>query len=183
MAFEEAGRKQWGQSMQDDITDGTHWAVAQGLADPKRICIVGGSYGGYAALMGAAKEPTLYRCALSFNGVTDLPALLRSERRYIGGKFTTRFIGDLWKDRGMLAANSPVNLAAQISVPVLLVHGEDDRIVSVKQSRAMHKAMQKRGGSKVTYVELPGGDHSLTNYANRITFAEESTRFLANHLR
>ena len=83
----------------------------------------------------------------------------------------------------MLAENSPVNLAAQIRVPVLLVHGEDDRIVSVKQSRAMHKAMQKRGGSNVTYVELPGGDHSLTNYANRITFAEESTRFLANHLR
>lgn len=183
MAFEEAGRKQWGQSMQDDITDGTHWAVAQGLADPKRICIMGGSYGGYAALMGAAKEPSLYKCALSFNGVTDLPALLRSKRRYIGGEFTTRFIGDLWKDRDMLAENSPVNLAAQISVPVLLVHGEDDRIVSVKQSRAMHKAMQKRGGSKVTYVELPGGDHSLTNYANRITFAEESTRFLANHLR
>ena len=183
LGFEEAGRKQWGQAMQDDITDGTQWLIDQGIADPKRICIMGGSYGGYAALMGAAKEADLYKCAVSLNGVSDLPALLKLVQRFIGGRYATRFVGDLWQDRKMLKENSPRRLANQISIPVLLVHGEDDRVVSVQQSRSMHKAMVKNSKAAVSYLELPEGDHFLSKYHNRIAFAEAATTFLGEHLR
>ena len=183
LGFEEAGRKQWGQAMQDDITDGTQWLIDQGIADPKRICIMGGSYGGYAALMGAAKEADLYKCAVSLNGVSDLPALLKLVQRFIGGRYATRFVGDLWQDRKMLKENSPRRLANQISIPVLLVHGEDDRVVSVQQSRSMHKAMVKNSKAAVSYLELSEGDHFLSKYHNRIAFAEAATTFLGEHLR
>ena len=81
--FKDAGARQWGQAMQDDVTDGTKWLVAKGIADPKRICIVGWGYGGYAALMGAVREPALYRCSASIGGVSDLPRLLESKRNYL----------------------------------------------------------------------------------------------------
>lgn len=182
LEFEEAGYKEWGQAMQDDITDGTQWLIDQDLADSDRICIMGGSYGGYAALMGVAKESKLYRCAISLNGVSDLPSLIRLEARFVGGRYATRFVGDLWKDRKTLKANSPLRLVEQIKAPVLLVHGEDDRVVSVKQSRAMHKAMEKKSKAPVTFVELPEGDHFLSDYHNRIAFAQAATEFLGTHL-
>ena len=125
------------------MTDGTHWLVKQGLADAERMCIAGGSYGGYTALMGAAKEPDLYRCAVSLNGVSDLPALLRHSLRFVSGRFATRFIGSLWRDRKALHTNSPINRADDIRIPVLLAHGSDDRVVKVRQSRAMSRALTK----------------------------------------
>ena len=181
-AFEAAGYKEWGQAMQDDITDGTHWVIKEGIADSTRVAIVGGSYGGYAALMGAAKEPSLYRCAVSFNGVTDLQSLLSNSRRYIGGKFGTRFIGNLWADRKKLKANSPINLVNSITSPVLLMHGEKDRVVDVKQSRRMFKALQTSSNTEIDYLELIGGDHNLSGYNNRIKFAETLLKFLKKHL-
>ncbi len=180
--FEAAGRKEWGQSMQDDITDGTKWIVEQGIADPDRIAIFGGSYGGYAALMGAAKEPSLYRCAVSLNGVTDLESLLAASRRYIGGKFSTRFIGNLWEDRQKLRENSPINLVESIKAPILLIHGEKDRVVNVKQSRDMHKALSRTSNDKIRYLELPEGDHNLSGYDNRLTFAHTLSAFFEEHL-
>ena len=182
-AFEAAGRKQWGQAMQDDITDGTKWIIERGIADPNRIAIFGGSYGGYAALMGAAKEPDLYQCAVSLNGVTDLESLLRATRRYIGGKFSTRFIGNLWDDRNMLRANSPINLVDSINTPILLIHGEKDRVVDVKQSREMHKALLKTSNKSVQYLELLEGDHNLSGYENRLTFARTLSAFFEEHLK
>ncbi len=179
--FFEAGKKQWGQAMQDDITDGTHWLIAQGLADPERICIAGASYGGYAALMGVAKEPELYQCAVSLNGVADLPSLLSSKRRYVGGTFYTRFIGHLWRDRQALRANSPARRADEIVAPVLLVHGEDDRVVNKRQSRKMRDAL-KTAKVDHQFVELPEGDHYLSREANRQAFAKVATEFLAEHL-
>src|SRR5690606_36518700 len=126
--FREAGHRQWGQAMQDDVTDGTRWLIGEGYSDSDRICIVGWSYGGYAALMGAVKEPDLYRCASSIAGVTDLPATLRHRRPFLLGNIPTRFIGDLWKGRASLRENSPVNRAADFHVPVLLAHGTRDRV-------------------------------------------------------
>lgn len=181
--FMMAGKGNWGKSMQDDITDGTHWLVEQGLADPDKLCIVGASYGGYAALMGAVKEPELYRAAISLNGVADLPDLLRMQNHYQAGRYSTRFIGGLWKDRKSLAQNSPARRASEIQVPVLLVHGDKDRVVSVRQSRKMHRALRarKQGASDVTYLELPDGDHHLSRGANRIAFAEHASDFLKAH--
>lgn len=179
LEFERAGRKQWGQAMQDDITDGTRWLIEQDLAAADQICIFGASYGGYAALMGAVKEPELYRCAASLNGVTDLPSLIRREQRYLGGRFATRFIGRLWKDRKMLRENSPLRLAEQVNVPVLLVHGDKDLSVPVGQSRRMKNAL---GSRLYDYVELKDGDHYLSNGENRLRFANSLMAFLAEHL-
>ena len=182
-AFEAAGRKEWGQAMQDDITDGTKWIIEQGIADPDRIAIFGGSYGGYAALMGAAKEPNLYRCAVSLNGVSDLESLLKTTRRYIGGKFSTRFIGNLWDDRDMLRKNSPINLVDSINTPILLIHGEKDRVVDVKQSREMHKALLKTSNTSIQYLELLEGDHNLSGYENRLNFARTLSAFFKENLK
>jgi len=182
VAFRKAGDKQWGQAMQDDITDGTHWLVEQGMANAGKICIVGGSYGGYAALMGVVKEPDLYRCAVSFNGVADLSRLVSLANRYLGGRFSTRHIGRLWKDRKMLANNSPINLVANLKAPILLVHGEKDRVVDIRQSKKMAKVLNRQKPGLSEFVELPGGDHYLSGYENRITFAKTMTEFLQTHL-
>jgi len=181
--FKAAGAKEWGEAMQDDITDGTRWLVESGIADPGRICVFGGSYGGYAALMGVVKEPGMYRCAVSVNGVTDLPDFVASRREFVGGiRSTTRQIGDLWRDKDKLERNSPARRAADIQVPVLLVHGTDDRIVPVAQSRKMADAL--KGARKVhEYVELEGEDHWLTHADTRLQFFEELDRFLEQQLR
>ncbi len=177
-AFKTAGEREWGQAMQDDIADGADWLAAQGYADRNRIAIVGGSYGGYAALMGAAKTPDLYQCAVSFAGVSDLPDLLRDARKYIGGKAGTRHIGRLWTDRAMLAENSPARRADDIKIPVLLVHGDKDRVVDVDHSKKMRNALRKAGGT-VEYVELKDGDHHLSAHGDRLTFLSASEKFLA----
>lgn len=179
--FKEAGDREWGRAMQDDVADGTRWIVANGWADRERVCIIGGSYGGYAALMGAARDRDLYRCAVSLNGVTDLPGLLSNEYRYVGGRATTRHIGRLYTDRAMLRENSPVNRAEDVTAPVLLVHGEKDRVVDVRQSRKMAKALE-REGKDVQYIELPEGTHSLEREANRLAYAQALVDFLDAHL-
>lgn len=180
--FQEAGRRQWGEAMQDDVTDGTRWLINQKVADPSRICIFGGSYGGYAALMGAVKEPKLYRCSVSLNGVTDLPDLISGRRHYIGGRYNAhRRIGDLWKDRKKLEENSPARRAADIQVPVLLIHGTADRVVPIQQSRKMASAL-KDAGKNYRFVELEDEEHWLTHGDTRLQFFQELDRFLAQHL-
>ncbi len=182
VAFRQAGDKEWGQAMQDDITDGTHWLIDQSMADAGKICIVGASYGGYAALMGVVKEPNLYRCAVSLNGVSDLSTYLHFASKFVGGRYFTRHIGRLWEDRKMLANNSPVNLVANLKAPVLLVHGEKDRVVDIRHSKKMAKVLNRQKPGLSEFVELPGGDHYLSGYENRITFAKKMTEFLQTHL-
>ncbi|MEM6819848.1 MAG: S9 family peptidase [Pseudomonadota bacterium] len=179
--FRDAGKKEWGQAMQDDITDGVGWLINQGIADPERIAIVGGSYGGYAALMGVVKEPDLFQCAVSFAGVTDLPKVIRTSSRYVDGKYRTRFIGDLWKDRKMLAENSPARRAAEIQVPVLLMHGEKDTVVDVKQSEDMADELA-RADKPHEFIVFPDGDHHLSLYENRYRYLAETERFLGQCL-
>ena len=175
--FRDAGNKEWGQAMQDDITDGAQWVVDSGYADPKRLAILGGSYGGYAALMGVVKTPDLYQCAVSFAGVSDLPDLIRTARRYIDGRFSTRFIGDLWRDRKMLAENSPARRADDVKVPVLLMHGDKDLVVDVSQSRLMAKRL-RRADKQVEFIEFEDGTHYLSLYRNRLRYLQETDRFL-----
>ena len=175
--FKEAGKAQWGQAMQDDISDGVGWLIENGWADADRIAILGGSYGGYASLVGAMKTPELYQCAISLAGVSDLPQLLRDANKFSGGKYATRFVGSLWKDGSKLRENSPINNIDKYTIPVLMFHGTDDRVVDVEQSSKFVKAM-KRKGKDITYFELPDGDHHLSLYKNRLTFLRETEKFL-----
>lgn len=180
--FQKAGLQQWGQEMQEDLEDAVQWAVTQGVADPRRICIVGASYGGYAALMGVVKTPRLYRCAVSFAGVFDLTNLALHLEDFIGGKEgARRVLGDWWKDRERLRATSPALHAQRIEVPVLLVHGTEDRRVPVQQSRDMAKALASAGRS-YRYVEQEGGDHHFSRQAHHTEFLRELESFLQAHL-
>lgn len=180
-SFKDAGDREWGQAMQDDISDGVNWLVENGYADPERVAIMGGSYGGYAALMGAAKTPDLYRCAISFAGVADLPDLIRTQRKYIGGRYATRFIGDLWKDRRMLAENSPARRAGDITIPVLLFHGDKDVVVDIDQSTKMANALRKND-KQYEYIRFENGNHHLSLHLNRLAFLTKSGEFLAECL-
>ena len=176
--FMAAGFRNWGLEMQDDVTDATQWLIDKGIADPERICIVGGSYGGYAALMGAAKTPALYRCVVSFAGVTDLLGLLTASRRYSNSDVAEIQIGNRRRD---LKARSPVTFAEDIDVPVLLIHGDKDVVVQVSQSRRMAKALE-RADKDVVYIEQPGGDHHLSTNQQRLEALSAMETFLAEHL-
>lgn len=181
-AFKLAGLQRWGLEMQDDLSDAAEWAIGQGIADPARICIVGGSYGGYAALMGAIKTPALYRCAASINGVTDLEAIIHHDRQYAGGAAAVRAqIGDFWRDSTRLRATSPVYHAAQIQAPVLLIHGSGDMVVPVSQGRMMTAAL-KQAGKPHRYLEILGANHSLSAPDHRLAFFQALEEFLARHL-
>nr|WP_315427204.1 prolyl oligopeptidase family serine peptidase [uncultured Albidiferax sp.] len=177
-----AGMQRWGLEMQDDLTDAVQWAVAQHLADPQRLAIVGASYGGYAALMGAVKTPTLYRCAISFAGVCNLLDLVFEESDYIGGAAAVEAqIGSVWGDSERLRATSPALQADRIQAPVLLVHGSVDRVVPVSHSQGMAAALS-RAGKLHRYVEQEGGDHHLSRYSHRLEFFKLMEAFLAQHI-
>ncbi len=140
--FQSAGFDQWGRAMQDDITDGVKALIADGTADPRRICIVGASYGGYAALAGAAFTPDLYRCAVSVEGVSNLIDFQNSGKRE--AYWTTR-IGDVDKNTDALNAASPALHADQVRVPILLMHGEKDVTVPIDQSFAGTRCVDEGG--------------------------------------
>lgn len=176
--FMKAGLQSWGLEMQNDVEDGTRWMVERGLADPDRICIVGASYGGYAALMEAARNPDLYRCAVSFAGVTDLAYLLYTSRRYLNSDIVEEQIGS---DRRELRERSPLTLADTIKIPVLLAHGTKDRRVDIRHGKRMYSALSKEDAD-VTYLELDDGDHFLSNQDHRIAFFRSMDQFLQKHL-
>jgi dipeptidyl aminopeptidase/acylaminoacyl peptidase len=177
-AFERAGFQQWGLKMQDDVTDGTRWLIDQKLADPGRICIVGWSYGGYAALMGAIKAPELYRCAVSMAGVTDLRRRLDRANQ---SRFADLNLPRFDSDPAVIEANSPVLHAEQIRVPVLLVHGRRDFTVSVSDSEDMEAAL-KKAGKPVESLYFDDDDHYLFREEDRIAFLKALDSFLARNL-
>lgn len=187
-SFAEAGYRQWGRRMQDDVTDGVRHLTQTGVADAARICIVGISYGGYAALAGAALTPDLYRCAISIAGDSDLIELLDLERQASGRgssnyAYWQRLLGDANADRAELIAVSPRRLAANVTAPVLLMHGTQDEIVFARQSEGMRDALQN-AGKNVRYVALEGEGHPWAHWdqANVRRVYEETERFLAEHL-
>ncbi|MFZ5668143.1 MAG: alpha/beta hydrolase family protein [Pseudomonadota bacterium] len=160
--FARQGRGQWGLRMQDDVMDGVRALVATGRVDPDRICIVGGSYGGYVSLYAGARRPDVFKCVVSFAGVADLTAMMKHERglrdraRY---RYWLKSIGDPATEGERLRETSPITWAADYRPPVLLIHGEDDDIVPVSQSRAMDAALREAGRSP-TLVVVPGQGHS-----------------------
>jgi dipeptidyl aminopeptidase/acylaminoacyl peptidase len=184
-AWRKAGYRQWGGLMQDDVTDGAKAMIEQGIADPARICIVGASYGGYAALAGAAFTPDLYRCAVSVNGIADLPQQLGYAKQHWGRESDTLAY---WREHigtpfdPQVAAKSPLRAASQIKIPVLLIHAVNDTLVPESQSKAMSRALESQQ-KPVTYVKLAGEDHWLSQGATRIQVLKELEKFLGEHLR
>ncbi|MBK1687056.1 alpha/beta hydrolase family protein [Rubrivivax gelatinosus] len=176
-----ASIKQWGQSMQDDLADSVQWAAKEGLIDAKRVCIFGGSYGGYAALMGPVKHPDAYRCAVSVNGVTDIQLMFTSARADATRNSLLysmpRLVGDPDKDAAMLRENSPVARAADIKVPVLLVQGGRDRRVP-KEHADDFEAAARKAGVKIERVDYPDEYHSFIEVKNIADFADRSAAFI-----
>jgi len=175
-----AGQKQWGRAMQDDVTDATRWAITQGWADAGRICIYGASYGAYSAMMGAAREPGLYRCAAGFAGVYDLPLMnVRGDIRTSssGKTYLREWLGEPKE----LATWSPVNLAAQIRVPVLLAAGRDDQRAPLVHSERMAAALHKAGVPVQTLYYRNEG-HGLYRDANRRDYFTRLLAFLSESL-
>jgi dipeptidyl aminopeptidase/acylaminoacyl peptidase len=187
-AWEEAGRGQWGGRMQTDVEDGVTALVRAGMVDESRVCIVGASYGGYAALAGATLTPDRYRCAVSVAGVSDLGLMLTRTERESGGDdslssdWWRASIGDRQEDRERIRSVSPANLAARAQAPILLIHGTDDTVVPIEQSRRMQRALES-AGKNVRFVELRGDDHWLSDAPTRIQMLREIEGFLAQHLR
>jgi dienelactone hydrolase len=176
-AFQDAGDGEWGLKMQDDLNDAVDALAAKRLIDPKRVCIVGGSYGGYAALRGAQRDGSRYRCAVSFAGVADLNGMMSYDGRFLNAN--ARRAG--WRKTAPdLRAVSPINHAATFGAPVLLVHGKKDLRVPVAQSRHM-AAKLTEAGKPHDYVELPLADHHLSREADRTAFLERLEAFLAKH--
>jgi cephalosporin-C deacetylase-like acetyl esterase len=186
-AWEEAGHGGWGIGvMQNDLTDGVAAVVAAGIADPQRVCIVGASYGGYAALAGAAFTPELYRCAVSINGVSDLRDIFtlyrgRRDGRSAAVTFFEQSLGVEDTGTRELDAASPARHAERVQAAVLLLHGRDDSVVLVGQSRNMERALRE-AGKPVELVELEGEDHWLSDATTRLQTLEAIDTFLAEHL-
>jgi len=172
------GHQQWGGLIYSDIQDATRWAVSEGIADPKRICIMGWGFGGYEALLSAARNGDLYRCAVSIAGITDLGSF-QEQGAFIGQQQFRR--AQIGTDREKLKRDSPAENAAQISVPVLLVHGTKDWQVQVDQTNAMESALDKH---KKTYevVIIKGGSHELERKSDRVTLLRAIDAFLAQHM-
>jgi dipeptidyl aminopeptidase/acylaminoacyl peptidase len=181
--FVEAGYGQWGKLMQTDLSDGVRHLAKQGVIDPKRVCIVGGSYGGYAALAGATMDRGVYRCAASIAGPADLRRMLIDNNQRFGSgqnsalRYWLQFMGaDGVKDPD-LAAISPARMADRVDIPVLLIHGKDDTVVPYVQSTIMAEAM-KKAGKPVELVTLNGEDHWLSRGATRLQMLTAVVGFL-----
>ena len=180
-AFEEKGYKHWGDTMQDDIADGARALIEAGFADPDRVCIVGGSFGGYAALMNVIREPNLYQCAISLNGVSDLHQFLVDAWRYRFADLTAVRVGHPVQDRDLLISASPIQYADQIKVPVLLIHSELDRRVPKRHSENMANAL-KEAGKQHELTILKGADHNLMRAQDRKAYLSLIEAFLKQNL-
>jgi dienelactone hydrolase len=177
--WHDAGWRGWGTVMHDDITAGARWLISEGIADPKRMCIVGWSYGGYAELLGVVKEPELYRCAASIAGVSDVTRLSRDFGRFYGGRVAIN--ESLGTNRRELAEVSPLKQAQRIKVPVLQVHGDDDVQVLVDHSKNMARELN-RAGIRNELVLIRDGDHALSRADWRLTLFTKLEKFLAQNL-
>lgn len=187
--FERAGWREWGGKMQDDLTDATRWAIDEGIADPERICIYGGSYGGYAALMGVVKEPDLYQCGVGYVGVYDL-AWFRSgdgsdfsrntfrEARQNFRRFMTSAVGD---SPEALAPVSPVEHVERIEAALFIVHGEADVRVPVGHAYRLRDALDAAGMEYEWMIKEKEG-HGFYNVGNRVELYTRMLEFFRTHI-
>ncbi len=175
--FTAKGEGEWGLKMQDDLVDAISHLAKQGTIDPKRVCIVGASYGGYAAMRATQRDADHYRCAISYAGVSDLKRLSRSSYGQLFGAKSKAWIKRQAPD---LSSVSPINTPQASKIPLLLVHGRKDRRVDVSHSRDLAKALT-RAQRDVTYIEQPEADHFFSREADRLEFLKAMEAFLARH--
>ncbi len=158
------------------------WLVKDGIVDKERVCVIGGSYGGYAAMWAIARNPERYRCAASFAGVADWNAMLKYDRRYLtkeaNASWRSRITGDGDLD---LASVSPTQQAARIARPLLIAHGEDDNNVPLSQSKKLVAAMKAAGNANFEYIVYPKEGHGFSDPANRQDWFDRLDAFLAKH--
>jgi dipeptidyl aminopeptidase/acylaminoacyl peptidase len=179
-AFEEAADGNWGTRMQDDLNDAITHLAKEGIADPKRVCMFGWSYGGYAASRAAQRDGDKYRCTISGAGVHDLPDMVAYDKEYLG-RHGAKYIGSA---ASRLADVSPARGAKQFSVPIMIVHGAKDDRVPVSQSRNLVKRLKAAGkveGRDFVYLEQPRNTHHLPLEEDRVQLLEEMKKFLDKH--
>ena len=181
--FWEASFKQWGLAMQDDVTDGVEWLIKEGVADPKRIAIYGGSYGGYTALAGITKTPELYAAAVSYVGVSNMFTFLKSIPPYWKpfAEMMKEMIGDDVADKAQFEATSPALNASKIKTPLFIAQGAKDPRVVKAESDQMVEALRKRGVA-VDYMVKDNEGHGFSNQENQFEFYGAMEKFLAKHL-
>jgi dipeptidyl aminopeptidase/acylaminoacyl peptidase len=173
-----SAHQDWGGRTWSDIHDATRWAVAEGIADPKRVCILGWGFGGYAALLGAARNGDTYKCAVSINGITDLETQI-NHGIVTGDKEIRRF--QIGNDPAKLKRDSPLQLVSDINIPVLLVHGTKDWQVQPDHSKTL-AAVMGRAKKDAKLVLIKGGTHELERQSDRVTLLEEVETFLTANL-
>ncbi len=183
--FKLQGRGEWAGLMQDDVTDGLKALTSMNFVDPERVCIIGASYGGYSALAGGAFTPELYKCVAAIAPVSDLPRMLDSVNEENGDnswvvEYWKRVIGDKKTEKQKLIDISPANHADKFQAPVLLIHGNDDTIVNIKQSAVMESAL-KQSGKDVDFIKVKGGDHWLSTSETRLDTLKALDTFIAKH--
>jgi dipeptidyl aminopeptidase/acylaminoacyl peptidase len=181
--FLHAGDREWAGKMHDDLIDAVNWAVKQGIADPQRVAIYGGSYGGYAALVGATFTPEVFRCAIDVVGPSNLITLLRSIPPYwepMKKLFTVR-VGDIEKEEEFLKARSPLFKADRIKIPMLIAQGANDPRVKQAEAEQIVEAIRK-AGKPVEYLLFPDEGHGFARPENRLKFYAAAEQFLAKYL-
>jgi len=178
--FHQAGARQWGAAMQDDVTDATRWAISEGHADPARVCIYGASYGAYAALMGAAKEPSLYRCAVGYAGLYDLPMVYQRGdiQETLSG---TTYLREWYGEKATLATVSPTNLAGQVKSPVFLAAGGEDKRTPVEHTELMERRL-KAAGVPVESLYYKTEGHGFYKPEHQKEYYTRLLSFFSKHL-
>lgn len=174
-----AAHQDWGGLTYDDVVDGAKWAIQQGITEPGRICIVGWSFGGYVALLGAQRDPGLFHCAVDIAGVSDLPMLIDEGHQWMAGADVRK--RQLGTDKEKLKRDSPRLHAAEFTVPLLMLQGKRDFQVPFEQSDSLDTALT-RAGKPHRFVVVPNADHSFSDVKDRATLLREIETFLGEHL-
>jgi dienelactone hydrolase len=178
----EAGFRQWGMKMDDDLVDATRWAVASGWSDPKRVCVMGGSYGGYATLMALIKDPDTFRCGIAEAAVTDIDLMYSIDWSDFGNDWKDygmpRMVGDRVKDAAQFAQTSPIRHAAELKQPLLLVHGGVDQRVPIEHAEKLRSALLDSGKTNLEWVRYDEEAHGLYKPENRYDFYTRVEKFL-----
>jgi dipeptidyl aminopeptidase/acylaminoacyl peptidase len=182
-----SANKEWGGSMQDDITDGLNWAINSGIANPDRVCIYGASYGGYAVMAGITFTPDLYKCAVNYVGVTDLEMMLKNtpEVWEIWDEQQKVEVGDLKTDLELIRQRSPINYVDRINVPLYIVHGVRDWRVDIEHARKLRRELENNGkveGEDFYWLVKADEGHGFVGEANRVELYKELDKFFKKYL-